>query len=46
MVMRSDRFLFEILEIIFLDYSNICIDIVWKKENYEINVLIVMVFNM
>lgn len=30
MVMRSDRFLFEILEIIFLDYSNI--DIVCKKE--------------
>lgn len=44
MVMRSDRFLFEILEIIFLDYSNI--DIVCKKEKYEINVLIVMVFNM
>lgn len=44
MVMRSDRFPFEILEIIFSDHSDI--DIACKKEKHEINALIVTVLNM
>lgn len=45
MAMRSDRFPFEILEIIFSDHSDID-DIACKKEKHEINALIVTVLNM
>lgn len=46
MAMRSDRFPFEILEIIFSDHSDIDVDIACKKEKHEINALIVTVLNM
>lgn len=46
MAMRSDRFPFEILEIIFSDHSNIDNHIACKKEKHEINALIVTVLNM